>query len=125
MYGIRNKNTKEYLKINYEEYELGERYHLLTYAKHCIEINYYVSTTLGFVATVLKQEGNPYVEYEPLFDASVDTSELEVVDLTENKVIDINVVLDGYDDKTIPENNNKLEFDDEIEFEIEIENIEE
>ena len=117
MYAIRNKNNKEYLKINYDDYGNGIRYYNLVYAAHCIEINFYVTTTLGYIATVLKENGDNTCEHEPEFNVSVDTSQLEVVDLIKNEVVPMDVVFDGYDDKDIPENKNKLIFDDEIEIE--------
>lgn len=107
MFALRNKETKEYIKINYHGEGLSKDFYLV-FADHCIEINYYVSCTLGFISSVLKQDEEPS-ENTPYFDASVVTEDLEVVNLKTNQVVPINEVFDGYDDDEIPVNRNYIE----------------
>jgi hypothetical protein len=116
MYGLRNSKTKEYIKVIPCEFGHPS----LCFSEHCIEINYYVSCSLGFICSVLEQEG-PFNEETPYFYNIVITEELEVVDLRINEVVPLSKVFDGWDLTEIPKNKqrewNHLDSKETIEFE--------
>lgn len=124
MYGLRNKNTQEYIKVITSEFD----YASLCFAEHCIEINYYVSCSLGFICDVLIQDG-PFNRDTPYFYNIIATEELEVVDLRINEIVPLSDVFDGYELSEIPKNkqrewthhldsNEVIEFVDDIEQDI-------
>lgn len=111
MYAIRKRRTNSYLKLQTDH---EDNFSSLVFADHCVELNYYVNSSLGLIGSVLKQEGKAETDYCPIFDSSVDPQELEVYDLLNNRVVPLEYVFDGYVDKTISSLEDSYLGDDEI-----------
>lgn len=114
MYALRDKETKSFAKLNPDA---GPSSTSLVFADHCIEMNYYVNASLGFIASVLKQEEYTGDDYCPSIGHGVNPQKLEVVDLTTLKVVPLSVVFDGYDDDFVPPasaDDNEFVFEDDI-----------
>lgn len=101
MYAIRSKNTKSYLKlVNIYKSKYSDKYEL-DFADHCIEINYYVNDSLGFISNVLLRN-SVGENYEPNLSSSVDQHSLEVVDLKSGDIVSLEELLDGCDVDVLP-----------------------
>lgn len=118
MYALRDKETKSFAKLNPDA---GPSSTSLVFADHCIELNYYVNASLGFIASVLKQEEYTGDDYCPSIGHGVNPQKLEVVDLTTLKVVPLNEVFDGYpyNERFIPPlpasaDDNEFVFEDDI-----------
>lgn len=100
MYGIRHKETQEFLKLVAER---GDFDHFQLGFAPAIELNYYVNDSLGFIANVLLRYTDGDYDYEPELMSHINQNELEVFSFIDNKVVPLSEVLDGQEVDCLPE----------------------
>ena len=110
MYGIRDKKSKIFLKsIETYHSEYNSNYEL-NFADHCVEINYYINQSLGFISSILLKESLGS-SYDPKLNNEINQNELEVVDMLTLRVVPLSELLDGCEVDKLPVFVKPLDFD--------------